>query len=158
MAELMTTFNADVPFEDMEDDNRLEFIQRERLNLLTIITHDAEGQRHRVIDTDGIYAAKAVLKDMSTDIFTKKRLTTEAVNAETDKMVAELAEKVIMRDTATRRDKQGPVLSMGPANMSEELLPNFEITEGEISAVGNEVDLDEIRRLGRAHFKGESED
>lgn len=137
------------------DDARLEENQKLRHDVIKHLLTDGNGKRAIPNDADALQLVKGLLKDSDSSVFTKKRLTVDSANAENDRLAAELLDNMINRAKRTRRDDfvsgKGPDLNAGK-------LPDFSLTEGEISQVGDTVDLDQIMATGRATLKGVQED
>ena len=137
------------------DDERLLQNQALRHDIITHLISDKDGKRHIPDDLDALTLVKSLLKDSDASVFTKKRLTVDEAGVENDRRAAELLEQVMSRapriDRNAERSRRGPDISRGE-------LPNFSLTNGETSQVGDVVDLDRIVADGRATLKGVEED
>lgn len=142
-------------FKDMTSDDRLEFNQQLRHDVITKLTTNLEGAREVPTDKDTLTFVQGFLKDSDRTELTKKRLDLDETIAENDALAATLLENVINRYTRPDRIKRGE--HAGP-QADASLLPAYTLTEGERSEVGDDVDIDRIKALGRAHYKGETQD
>lgn len=146
-------------FEELNDDERVEYVQRRRHDILSMFLLEADGTKAKNIGVEASQIVRGMLKDMDSSIFTKRRLAVDEVSNENDKRIADMADELMGRVKFMGRDKANfiptssnrPVLEVGQ-------LPVFNLTPGEIEPVGNEVDLDAITRKGREIFKGEVTD
>lgn len=144
----------ELSFEDMTDDERLEYVQLKRHDVINGLTTSEDGSKVLCVDKDQAQILRGMLKDMDSSIYTKRRLTVDEVGAENDKRMAELADMFMSKVKFIGRDKTGlEQVSAGPV-IDESKLPKYDHTKGEIEPVGNQVDLDEIAREGRRIFKG----
>ena len=138
-------------FQDMNSDERIEFTQRMRHDVIMNLTTDESGKQCIPMDKDSLYLIRDFLGDTTKIELNKKRFDLDTVIAENDAKAAELLETVVSQFSSPTRGgmKTGtvpkPDLSM---------LPNFEVSDGERSDVGDTVDIDQINDTGRSHFKG----
>lgn len=137
------------------DDDRLLQNQTLRHDIINHLISDKDGKRNIPDDLDALTLVKSLLKDSDSSVFTKKRLTVDEIGAENDRRAAELLDQVLNRapriDRNAERSVRGPDISRGQ-------LPDFNLTQGETSQVGDVVDLDQIVAEGRAKLKGITED
>lgn len=146
-------------FKVMNDDERIEHIQRNRHDIINMFMTSETGERVQYLDKDSGSLVRGLLKDMDSSIFTKRRLTVDEVAAENDKRVAEMAEQLMGRIKPIGRDKSNyEATSQSGPKIDETKLQHYSHTDGEIEPVGNQVDLDEIAREGRRIFKGVEDD
>lgn len=144
-------------FDDMDENDRIEYAQRTRHDIIRMFTHDSDGNKTNIISNEQGGLVRGLLKDMDSSIYTNRRLTVDEVSAEADKKVADMAERLMDKIKPMGRDKGGfEEQGDGTPEIDRSKLPKFELTEGEVEPVGNDVDLDEIARVGRAMFKGVS--
>lgn len=142
-------------FADMDENERLEYAQLTRHDIVRCFTHDEDGTPTRMIGKEEGQLVRGLLKDMDSSIYTGRRLTVEAANAENDKAIARLAEDALARLPTVGRDKSRYEASdsKGPS-VDDSALRKYDLTEGVVEPVGNDVDLDDIARKGREIFKG----
>ena len=140
------------PFEEMSPDERLEFSQSVRHDVVNCLITDSEGKRRIDYDKDRLYLLSEFLKGSEKVELTKKRMDVDTAISENDRKAAEILESVIARSTGVDRTQPAPRRELVP---DASKLPKFELTAGETSSVGDVVDLEAITQEGRRHFKGE---
>lgn len=140
-------------FQDMSPDERIEFTQRMRHDVLVNLTTAEDGKVCIPTDKDSLYLIRDFLGDTSKIELNKKRFDLDTVIAENDAKAAELLETVVGQFSSPTR--QGTKTGTIPKPDASQI-PNFEITAGEVSDVGDTVDIDRINDAGRLQFKGQA--
>ncbi len=140
------------PFEEMSPDERLEFSQGVRHDVINTLITNGQGKREIDYDKDKLYLLSEFLKGSEKVELTKKRMDVDTAISENDRKAAEILESVIARSAGVDRTQPAPRREI-QADVSK--LPRFDLTDGETSGVGDIVDLDDIKAKGRDHFKGE---
>ena len=135
----------------MTSDERIEFTQRMRHDVIVNLTTTEDGKQCIPMDKDSLYLIRDFLGDTTKIELNKKRFDLDTAIAENDAKAAELLETVVSQFSSPTRSgvKTGNVPK---PDLSQ--IPAFEITTGETSEVGDTVDIDSINDAGRAHFKG----
>lgn len=138
----------------MKDEDYLEFNQKLRHDVVVHLTTKEDGTASLPSDNESLNTLKGFLKDSDSSVFGKRRVMVEEAGVENDKRAADIIESALGqlsrngRDGVTDQRQSGPVID-------ESQLPNFEITEGALTQVGDAVDLDQVQREGRRVRKGE---
>lgn len=144
--------------ETSKDDTAIEFAMALRHDLVVSLTTDTEGARRLPVDIDSIYAIKALLKDNDSSVISRKRLSTDDATATNNKMAASILERVVANMTIPARDGGAATVTSNSRTHGDKFspsnLPDFDITAGALSSVGDSVDLDAINAAGRAIKKG----
>lgn len=137
------------------DDDLLDFNMRLRHDVALDLTTNSDGKRAIPKDNETLNTLRGFLKDNDSSVFTKRRLNVDEIDAENDARAADLLETMMSKATGIgKRDNQGEATGKGP-DLGRAKLPEFDITDDVTSAVGNEVDLDEITSVARSQLKGE---
>lgn len=147
------SIELDKPFEEMTDEERLEFAMRVRHDVIRIFTHNSDGSKVESMGEKEATAVKGLLKDIDGSIYTKKRLSVDEATAESDMAIAEAAERILERLPMVTRDK-GDLPEVVP-EVSAKDLPDFDITEEMVSDVGSDFDFDQLMEEQRKKAKGE---
>lgn len=142
------------PFAEMSADERLEFSQGVRHDVVNCLITNSEGKRAIDYDKDRLYLLSEFLKGSEKVELTKKRMDVDTAISENDRKAAEILEAVISRQGAVDRNQPAPRRDIH-ADASK--LPRFELTNGETSGVGDTVDLAAITAEGRKFYKGEDD-
>lgn len=138
------------------DEERLDFNQQLRHDLVVNLTTTSSGDKYLPTDAETVNTIKGLLKDSDSSVFTKRRVMVEEAGAETDRMAAELLDKVMENIPRAKRDgATGTVKRTNHDKFDESQLPSFDIEEGSLTPVGDDVDLDAINKMGREIKKGQ---
>lgn len=137
------------------DDERLEHAQSVRHDIVNTLITDNNGNRVIPQDDKMLNVIRGVLKDSDSAIFTKRRLTVEETSAAADKLAAETLSRMFDKDVPMR---QGGTTTKVAARAVGKDLPSFQVGEHVAEPLGTPVDLGDIKRQGRAAFKGEVEE
>ena len=140
------------PFAEMSADERLEFSQGVRHDVVNCLITNEEGKRKIEYDKDKLYLLSEFLKGSEKVELTKKRMDVDTAISENDRKAAEILEAVVARQSGIDRNQPAPRRDIMP-DVSK--LPKFELTDGETSGVGDTVDLEAITAEGRKFYKGE---
>lgn len=135
-------------------DKELDFNQRIRHDVVVSLTHTESGTYRIPTDKDSLSMLGQFLKDGDNSILKRARMALDTQVAEdNNKLAAELIAKITEDDTPRRNDAAAPKTNHRP-QLDEKKLPEMNLPETILEPVGREVDLAEISKLGRAHFKG----
>lgn len=138
----------------MKDEDYLDHNQRLRHDIVVHLTTSESGDKRIPGDNETLNTLKGFLKDSDSSVFNKRRVMVEEAGVENDKRAADIIESALGQLTRNGRDGDVDARSTGPV-IDESQLPNFDITEGAMSQVGDAVDLDQVQRDGRRIRKGE---
>lgn len=132
----------------------LDFNQRIRHDVVVSLT-TTEGGTYRIpTDKDSLQLLSQFLKDGDNSIIKRSRLGLDSKIADDNNaLAAALIAKISEGDTPKRAD--APAKSTGHRpKVDETLLPKVDMPASILEPVGREVDLDDIARQGRQHYKG----
>lgn len=127
------------------EDEQLDFNINLRRRLVDGLITDSTGNENLPVDKDSINSIVKLLGANDSSIIQQKRLKTDEVAAENDRVLAGMLDELMDKMPTSKRDGDVDTRSKGP-DLDESKLPSFKVPEGTTSGVGDNVDLDEIDR------------
>lgn len=148
-----------VAYTDLDADDRLMFNQTIRHDVAVALTHNEAGERVMPTDKDSVYMLMTVLKDSDGTELKRRKLNIDNRAAEADALAATVLAKLADRISVTSRGDQHTGTNTGyMPKVDPSALAGVDLDMANYEKLGNEVDLDEINRLGREHYKGKTQD
>lgn len=140
----------------MTEEERLEFAQMMRHDIVRMFMFDADGNPTRLVDSESGTLVKGVLKDMDASIYTNRRLSADEASAESDKVIAESIERILAGLPKIGRVDSDPSTVTYRPSLANDVIDKIKLKDTESSAVGDNVDIDEVMAAGRAKYKDNS--
>lgn len=139
-------------------ESELDFNQAIRHDVVVALITDTDGKRRIPMDKDSLHLLSQFLKDGDSTIIKRSRLGLDSKIADDNNaLAATLIAKINEDDSPRRAEPPAKDKNRRPV-LDEKLLPTVDMPATILEPVGKEVDLDEVTRLGRSHYKGINEE
>lgn len=135
-------------------EDELDFNQRIRHDVVVSLTTREDGKYCVPTDKDSLLLLSQFLREGDGSIIKRSRLGLDSKIADDNNVLAaQLIAKINENDTPRRADAPAKATGHRP-KVDDTLLPKVDMPASILEPVGREVNLDEIAKVGRAHFKG----